>query len=184
MSKSDELPEQSLLNGYFASGDYLDVFSVSLEGRTDLQTADIRVVADHMLNADIGWMKSLLAMRDKMAGPFGLKTTADLSRDQRACPLTERHAGDRIGFFKVYDICKDEIVLGEDDWHQDFRLSIFRMSGGRPRIFAATCCKRHNVFGHLYLALILPFHRKIVTTVLDTAVGSPVRSVQMSGLAP
>ncbi|WP_299811852.1 DUF2867 domain-containing protein [uncultured Roseibium sp.] len=184
MSKSDELPEESLLHAYIASGDYLDVFSVSLEGRTDLQTADMRVVADHMLNADIGWMKSLLAMRDKMAAPLGMKTTADLARDQRAGPVSERHAGDRIGFFKVYDIREEEIVLGENDWHQDFRLSIFRTSGDRPRIFAATCCKRHNAFGYLYLALILPFHRKIVTTVLDTAVGSPVRGVQMPGLAP
>lgn len=175
MSKADRLPAESLLNDYHAPGDFMDVFSASLKGRDDLRTADMRVLADHVLNADIGWMKALLAARDRLAAPFGLKTTESLERAGSGLPLGERTAGDRIGFFRIYDVTGDEIILGEDDWHQDFRLALLRRGGPRPSLFAATCCKRHNLAGYAYLALILPFHRRIAAAVLDTAVAQSMR---------
>ncbi|WP_298983201.1 DUF2867 domain-containing protein [uncultured Roseibium sp.] len=170
MSIADTLPQDSRLNAYHSKGDYMDTFSVSLRGRPDLQSVDIRVLADHMLNADIGWMNKLLAARDAVVKPLGLKTTDDLFKEQSDIPLEEREAGDRVGFFKIYGVGQNEIILGEDDWHQDFRLSIFRSVGKTPRVYATTCCKRHNLFGYAYLALILPFHKKIAATVLDTAI--------------
>ncbi len=170
MSVSDRLPNESRLNLYHAKRDFLDVFSVSLDGRPDLVKADIRVLADHMLTADIGWMNALISLRDKVVSPLGLKTTKELAMDPSNAPISERQAGDRIGFFKIYQVDEDEIILGEDDWHQDFRLSIFRSKGSAPRVYAATCCKRHNLFGHVYLALILPFHKRIASSVLDRAV--------------
>ncbi|MEM9632255.1 MAG: DUF2867 domain-containing protein [Pseudomonadota bacterium] len=169
MSKSDRLPEDSYLNSYYASGDYMDTFSVSLEDRLDLQSADIRVLADHILNADISWMNALLAARDVIVKPLGMKTTSDLAQQQSQVPMEEKQPGDRIGFFKIYRVTENEVILGEDDWHQDFRLSIFRKTGSNPGVFASTCCKRHNLFGHVYLALILPLHKKIAATVLDNA---------------
>ncbi len=167
MSRPDKLPVKSLLNDYRAPEDFLDVFSASLDYRSDLHTVDIRILADHLLNADIGWMKRLIAARDLVVKPLGLKTTDDLAREQSQLPPSKREAGDRIGFFRIYEVRRNEIVLGEDDWHQDFRLSIFRSEGRHPRVYASTCCKRHNLFGHVYLALILPFHKKIAATVLD-----------------
>ena len=169
MSQSDTLPNESLLHDYHAPGDFIDTYSVSLKGRPDLQEADIRVLADHILNADIGWMNVLLTARDRVARPFGLKTTDDLALQQSAAPVQSREPGDRIGFFRIYRVEEHEIILGEDDWHQDFRLAITRRNGKAPRVYASTCCKRHNLFGYLYLALILPFHKKIAATVLDTA---------------
>lgn len=170
MSMSDKLPAESSLNTYYSSRDFMDVFSVSLKGRDDLISADMRVLADHMLMADIGWMNALLSLRDTLVKPLGLKTTATLALEQSGKPLTEREPGDRIGFFKIYQISDNEVVLGEDDWHQDFRLSIFRSEWPTSRVYASTCCKRHNFFGHAYLALILPFHKKIASSVLDHAV--------------
>ncbi|MCV0426368.1 MAG: DUF2867 domain-containing protein [Roseibium sp.] len=176
MSQSDMLPDESLLNEYRAPGDFLDTFSVSLKGRPDLQEADIRVLADHILNADIGWMNALLSARDRIARPFGLKTTGDLALEQSGTPLSSREPGDRIGFFKIYNVEDDELILGEDDWHQDFRLAITRRNDSSPRVFASTCCKRHNFFGYAYLALILPFHKKIAATVLDAARARKLRA--------
>ncbi|MET1414530.1 DUF2867 domain-containing protein [Roseibium sp. HPY-6] len=176
MSVSDTLPNESVLHTYYSPRDYLDVFSVSLEGRPDLQEVDIRVLADHMLMADIGWMNALLSLRDKVVKPLGLKTTDDLALEQSDTPVGERQPGDRIGFFRIFRVSDNEIILGEDDWHQDFRLSLFRRQGDRPRVYASTCCKRHNLFGHAYLALILPFHKKIASTVLDNAVAQKMTS--------
>ncbi|CTQ52919.1 hypothetical protein LP7551_01439 [Roseibium album] len=170
MSRSDKLPEQSCLNAYYTSGDFMDTFSVSMKGRDDLMTADIRVLADHILNADVTWMNALLRARDHVVKPLGLKTTDDLLQEQSDLPFADRLPGDRVGFFKIYRVDENEILLGEDDWHQDFRLSIFRETGDSPRVYASTCCKRHNLFGYIYLALILPIHKKIASTVLDNAV--------------
>ncbi len=170
MSQADTLPQESCLNAYYSVGDYMDTFSVSLEGREDLLFADIRVLASHILGVEIGWMNKLQAMRDRLVKPLGIKTTEELAQEQSGLPPADRQPGDRIGFFRIYSVGKNELVLGEDDWHQDFRLSIFRRTGEAPRAYATTCCKRHNLFGHAYLALILPFHKKIVSSVLDSAV--------------
>lgn len=170
MSISDRLPAESSLNSYVSTRDYMDVFSVPLENRPDLETADMRVLADHILMADIEWMNNLISLRDRIVRPLGLKTTKDLAQEQSGRALEERTPGDRIGFFRIFQIDENEIILGEDDWHQDFRLSIFRRLGRRPRIYASTCCKRHNLFGHMYLAMILPFHKRIACSVLDHAV--------------
>lgn len=177
MSQADTLPSESLLNAYRAPRDFMDCYSVSLKGRPDLQDADMRVLANHVLNADIRWMRNLLVLRDRLTGIIGMKTTDKLALQQSQLPMDQRVQGDRIGFFKIYSVMKNEIVLGEDDWHQDFRLSLLRTEGAAPRVFASTCCKRHNLAGHAYLALILPFHKLIARSVLDKAVASgPVRS--------
>lgn len=176
MSQADTLPEASLLNAYRAPRDFLDCYSISLKGRPDLQDADMRVLADHVLNADISWMKTLLSVRDRLTGLIGMKTTDRLALEQSSLPPDQRAPGDRIGFFRIYSVTGNEILLGEDDWHQDFRLSLLRLPGPSPRIFAATCCKRHNLAGHAYLALILPFHKLIARTVLDKAVAAKLKS--------
>lgn len=170
MSRVDTLPQDSILADYFAPGDFMDTFSASLKGRDDLLNADIRVLADHILNGDVAWMNALLSARDRVVRPLGLKTTDDLLLEQSGLPLEDRQPGDRVVFFKIYQVSENEILLGEDDWHQDFRLSIYRKQGENPRVYASTCCKRHNFFGHVYLALIMPFHKKIASSVLDNAV--------------
>lgn len=176
MSQSDTLPAESRLNAYRSKGDFLDCYSVSLRSRPDLLEADMRVLANHILNSDISWMRTLLTVRDRLTGLVGMKTTDRLALEQSGLPLEERQVGDRVEFFKIYSVSDNEIVLGEDDWHQDFRLSVLRTAGRSPRVFAATCCKRHNLAGYAYLALILPFHKLIARSVLDKAVTSRLAS--------
>ena len=174
MSQADILPAESRLNAYRNAGDFLDCFSVSLRSRPDLLQADMRVLANHILNADIRWMQALLALRDRLTGVIGMKTTDKLALEQSGLPLEQRQAGDRVEFFKIYSVSENEIILGEDDWHQDFRVSVLRTLGRSPRVYATTCCKRHNLAGYAYLALILPFHKLIARTVLDKAVTAPL----------
>jgi len=60
--------------------------------------------------------------------------------------------------------------LGLDDRHLDFRIIVDRRevnSGFRLR--ATTLVERHNVFGRLYIAVITPFHRLIVQSVMKNA---------------
>ncbi|MEE4010443.1 DUF2867 domain-containing protein [Roseibium sp. FZY0029] len=166
MAISDKLPEDSLLNAYRAADDFLDTYSIPIRGREDLLTADMRLLAERILTADIGWITALMSFRDKLAALVGMKTTQALAQERTAEAAAEKGVGDRIGFFKIYSVSENEIILGENDWHQDFRLSLYRQRQNGPRIYASTCCKPHNLAGHAYLALILPFHKMIVKTML------------------
>ena len=169
-----QLPDTSWLHTYMAPTDYVDVYAADLSARADLQACDIRQLGGHFADVDMAWVKALLAIRDGLVAPLGLKTTKFLETQGQILPADEKAVGDRIAFFKIYHIDTDEIVLGEDDAHQDFRLSIYREGGPSPRLHMATCCKRHNVLGHAYLALILPFHKSIVKATLAKGLRKPL----------
>ncbi|MEO1381465.1 MAG: DUF2867 domain-containing protein, partial [Pseudomonadota bacterium] len=66
-----------------------------------------------------------------------------------------------VAFFPVISEKSDEIVLGTNDKHLDFRLVISISPGGNgsQRISMQTHLKRHNHLGRAYLAVIQPFHR-------------------------
>ena len=72
-------------------------------------------------------------------------------------------AGDRIVFFPVLSRSADEIVLGADDLHLDFRGSVLLRRTDRTVVVATTVVRCHNLLGRLYLAAILPFHVLVVT---------------------
>lgn len=80
-------------------------------------------------------------LRNKIVAPFGLRT--DLPD------------GEKIGVFPVTARSESEILMGFDDSHLDFRISI--LTDG-THAFGATWVRRHNCLGRVYLALIMPFH--------------------------
>ena len=53
----------------------------------------------------------------------------------------------------------DELILGFDDKHLDFRISV--MSDGQT-VSMGTWVHTHNFGGKTYLSLIMPFHKLIV----------------------
>lgn len=57
--------------------------------------------------------------------------------------------------FKVMQVLPDEVILGQDDHHLDFRLSL-QAKNGFLSIY--TLVKPHNLLGVVYLICILPFH--------------------------
>jgi hypothetical protein len=104
----------------------------------------------------------LMSIRDSLVWPFGIKRAADL----------EASGGDRISIFRVFERYQDEIILGEDDRHLDFRVSVFLQaaSDNRPRRLIVTTLVFYNrLLGRAYITLIAPFHRLVVRTSLDQA---------------
>jgi len=105
------------------------------------------------------WISHLLALRNAVVMPFGLKTG--------------REAGDRrewIGIFPVETMTKDRIVLGFDDKHLDFRVVVdVARKGDGCEVTATTLVHEHNFLGRFYLTTILPFHRAIVPALLKRA---------------
>lgn len=154
-------PRQSRIADWYDNADLLDSYAVALPAGCN---TDIRVIGRAVLGQPTLWFKALLFIRDGVMRRFGLKTTGDL--------LQSNHADDRIDFFPMLSAYDDELILGEDDQHLDFRLSLLvqRMVGGPDLVFATTAVRCHNRLGRTYLAAIAPFHRLVVQANLRRAV--------------
>lgn len=153
-------PMKSRLSDWYGHADLVDAFAVQLTQGAD--TA-IRPIAQAVLGQPAPWFKVLLSIRDRVVRLFGLQTSAQL-RNANA-------EGDRIDFFPIISADDDEIILGEDDQHLDFRLSVSvqRDASGPDLVFATTVVRCNNRLGHIYLAAIKPFHRAVVRSNLRRA---------------
>ncbi|MBL0374070.1 DUF2867 domain-containing protein [Rhizobium sp. KVB221] len=104
------------------------------------------------------WVKWLMHLRDAIVAVLGLKTSSYHTSGKL----------DMIGMFPVISSDHDEVVLGFDDRHLDFRIVIRlrRLTDGRQIISATTLVDRKILLGRLYIALITPFHKLIVAAML------------------
>lgn len=158
--RKTELAKESQLHGFFKNDDFLDCYSVKI----DQADAPIHEIAQRLFMDLPRWINALLAVRDLGVTPFGLKTTANLPKNTAS--RTSIEVGDQINFFSVRSISKDEIILGEDDLHLDFKISVYRDSKSSGQISLATWVRTHNRLGKIYLGMIAPFHVLIVNSQL------------------
>ena len=79
--------------------------------------------------------------------------------------------GDKIGPWPVFFVGEGELIAGRDNGHMDFCLSVLKVrKGDAADVVVSTVCAVHNVFGRIYLFLIVPFHRAGVQRLLARAV--------------
>jgi hypothetical protein len=136
-----------------AGAQFRDAFSVVV----DDTALDARHAAEKMLGRSPRWIEQLLALRNFLVTPFGLKTAA---------PNTTRRS-DIIGLFPVVSQTPDRLVAGFDDKHLDFRVVVdVAAAGAGQRVTATTLVLTHNLLGRVYLTTILPFHRLVVRALL------------------
>jgi len=134
-----------------AGAQFMDAFGIEI----DATVLDARQAAEKMLARGPRWIDMLLALRNLMVAPFGLRTSAPSG------------ASDLIGIFPVVSQTPDRLVAGFNDRHLDFRVVVDVARAGRgQRVTATTLVKTHNLLGRVYLAIILPFHRLIVRRLL------------------
>ena len=142
-----------------AGAQFVDAFSIAV----DDEALDARHAAQRMLGRSPRWIKALMALRNFLVAPFGLKT-----------PVPRKPAAaDSIGAFPVISEARDRLVAGFNDKHLDFRVVVdivTQVAGGRC-VTATTLVLTHNLLGRIYLAIILPFHRLIVPSMLRQVAG-------------
>lgn len=115
------------------------------------------------------WIKQTLLLRNRLARRWGLAVPADsgILHPTRKSAYT---AGDTIGPWPVFSISAHELVVGRDNAHLDFRLSILReLHGPSPTVVVSTVCLPHNWAGKVYLFFIVPFHRWGVKFIIQRA---------------
>lgn len=137
--------------------DFADGYSVQAD-RTyvDAEQAARAVFADppHMV-------RCLMALRNEIMAPFGLKASIDFS---------DRGLG-KIDVFPIISSTNAEVVVGGDDKHLDFRIWIsIQPSVKGSEVTISTLVKINNLLGRVYLFAIMPFHKLLSRTLLQLAV--------------
>jgi hypothetical protein len=136
-----------------AGAQFSDAFSVLV----DDAALDARHAAEKMLGHSPRWIETLLALRNFLITPFGLKKPAP----------ARTGATDTIGIFPVMSETPGRLVAGLNDKHLDFRVVVdVATSGDGQRVTATTLVLTHNLLGRVYLAVIMPFHRLVVRALL------------------
>jgi hypothetical protein len=133
--------------------DWADRYAIltSSNGETALE------LARRLFGRSPGWVRHLLGLRNRIVALFGLKS-ADLGIAD----------GDNIGAFPVVSLCDEQVVLGFDDSHLNFRIVLDVAPEGpqQRKVTITTLVERHNLFGRLYILAVTPFHKLIVRTML------------------
>lgn len=159
-----DLPAESAIAGIYEPVHLADAFAVQLPPGA---SSDPELLAAFMLSSQPRWIGMLTRIRDVVVSPFGLKTARQLA------VLPADAQAKRIGIFRVYSTGKDELVLGEDDSHLDFRISLLCSAPAAPRhgrtLTVSTVVQCHNLLGRAYIFVIAPFHRRVVQASLRRA---------------
>ena len=145
-------PSESVVASWYKNASLLDSYSIDLSAS---EQSSMRELATRTLVNPPAWQKALIALRDAMVTPFGLKTSGTVRAFQ--------DNKERVDFLPVQWEGRDEIVLGADDRHLDFRLSLLRrLSPTGTLLIATTVVHSHNALGFTYLNAIRPFHHLVV----------------------
>jgi hypothetical protein len=162
--KQVALPSQSAVATAFKSVNLADAFAIQLPSDA---SKNPDVLARFIFSVQPSWIGALTNIRDAIVTGLGLKTAKHLAT------LSSGPAAKRIGIFRVFGTSATEVVLGENDKHLDFRVSILCTPDSPPntgnQLTLSTVVHCHNRLGRAYLSVIAPFHRQVVKASLRRA---------------
>lgn len=143
--KSATIPPQSTITEGFGPVDYYDIYTIGVQTR---QCAE--EIAKEVMVMPY-WVELLFGLRNRVVGIFGLKTG-------RSAPKSDT-------FFTTIENREDEIVMGEDDKHLNFRASILKEES-ENRVSLITVVHYNNIWGRVYFFPVKPFHKVIMRILL------------------
>lgn len=153
------IPEGGLAGSKFQSVDYADAYALVLPPRVS-----VRTFAEAVFASSPRWVAKLMVLRNAIVRPLGLIATRSAFEHAAA---VANGTGERIGIFPVLANATDEVLLGLDDRHLDFRVSVRVLNDGRERLGVVTTLVRfHGALGRAYFTPVRPLHRLIVPAML------------------
>ncbi len=159
------IPEDSLL--FDSKFDYSDAFSSALPAnKKDINALKL---VKAMFSSSPKWVVQMLKLRNRIVSVFGLKTPNGTQNPEQLLEEFSGNIGERIGLFEVFQSTASEMVLGENDKHLDFRLSIHLndpIDNDLQIVTLSTIVVYHNFFGKMYFFIVKPFHVLVVPSML------------------
>jgi hypothetical protein len=147
-------PAQAMRASGLARIDFADAYFM----QADISHVDVEQAARAVFTAQPRMARCLMSLRDGIVARFGLKTGADFS---------DRGLG-KIDVFPIISNTGDELVLGADDKHLDFRIWISIQPGLKgSEVTISTLVKINNLLGRAYLFVIMPFHKLLSRSLLQ-----------------
>lgn len=137
--------------------DFFDIFS------TTNHVDSLELISHKIFNTTPKWVAFLFRIRNSIANIIGLKH--ELPKD-----FNENFkVGGYIKFFKIFDIKTDQVILGANDKHLNFRAIITRTEDTNYNIKLTTLVEYNNNLGKIYMAIVKPFHRIVVKHMVKNA---------------
>jgi hypothetical protein len=159
--KLNSYPENTLVIRDLKSIDYFDSYMVVKE--TD---EPIDKITERILTLPY-WVKALLDIRYFLiVKPFGLQT--GMKKQGHSVKNQDGHLyQNNFGEVSIINRNENEIVMGDDDKHLYYRISILKRNTGKlSEIYLTTIVKFNNNWGKVYFAFIKPFHKMVVKSML------------------
>jgi hypothetical protein len=168
VARRSPVPSNAMAYRAFAHADYIDAYTIRLPSSDDgMPERFVRA----MFESPPGWVSALADLRDRIVSVFGLKKASDLIRhglssaDGKPAESGKAHVN-----LSVLKRAGNEVFIGENDRHLDFRISVL----GSPidsgtEICVVTSVKLNNFLGRLYLLPVKPMHRLIVPAMMRRA---------------
>lgn len=141
----------------FEKIDFADTFSTTNHSNT------IEEIAKLIFDTAPKWINYLFRLRNGIVKFLGLKTGIPADYHDRF------EVGGYIKFFKIHSIGSDEIILGADDTHLNFRAVIKNTNSQNYNIKVTTLVEFNNQKGKIYMKIIKPFHRLVVMKMVSQA---------------
>jgi hypothetical protein len=137
------IPENSTIKSDFGKIDYFDTYHVV---KSTNETAEEVAIKIFTLPKWVNW---LMCIRNSIARIFGLK---------------EGQKNVQTQYFTVIEQTENEIVMGENDKHLNFKVSVL-IDREKSLIYVTTIVCFNNFWGRLYFLFVKPFHKLIVKSI-------------------
>ncbi len=159
------IPNQSIL--YQKTYDYQDTYIKEIS--KPIEQIEIEEIGRAFFSAVPNWASQLFTLRNKIVQSLGLKVGEEIADRDTYLANCQFEIGDQMGLFKIFDKTENELIIGEDDKHLDFRISLMKDKATNS-ISITTIVDFHNWMGKGYFIPVRPFHRMIVPIMLNNIV--------------
>ena len=165
-----DLPKDSFLSPEMEMYDYVDAYRAVVNG----QEHSMEDLAEAFMKSPPDWSEKLFVIRNRLAGMVGLKTAGpkQVDRDE-ILKSSNFEVGERFGLFQIYQKGENEVILGEDDSHLDFRVSVHKKDLRKTdqiELTVSTTVVFNNWMGRAYFLPVGFFHRSIVKSMVGRMV--------------
>lgn len=137
--------------------DFTDTFS------TTNHVNSIEELALIIFGTSPKWVEGLFKLRNFLVRFVGLRTATPEKVNRKL------EVGGHINFFEIYAISENEIIMGANDSHLNFRAIISNYKTKEFNVKVTTLVEYNNKLGRIYMWIISPFHQLVVKRMVKQA---------------